>query len=156
MDASVSQRLSNLSKRQLLDALNAVTGNNRCTEHANSALKEFLDALPVVRGSSRPTVDGTEQPGKEAGKDEPQEAPGAFSLSKYASTYSMTRNSSFHSHSTLTCNRYRTRQIAMQVQYDGSAYLGFASQDLEETVENHLFNALLKLKLIEDRKVLGQ
>ena len=49
--------------------------------------------------------------------------------------------------------RYRTRQIAMQVQYDGTAYLGFASQDLEETVENHLFNALIKLKLIEDRKV---
>ena len=41
----------------------------------------------------------------------------------------------------------------MQVQYDGTAYLGFASQDLEETVENHLFNALIKLKLIEDRKV---
>jgi tRNA U38,U39,U40 pseudouridine synthase TruA len=39
------------------------------------------------------------------------------------------------------------------VQYDGTAYLGFASQDLEETVENHLFKALIKLKLIEDRKV---
>lgn len=83
MDASVSQRLSNLSKRQLLDALNAVTGNNKCTEHANSVLKEFLDTLPVVRGSSRPTADGVEPPGKEGGKEEPQAAPGAFSLSKY-------------------------------------------------------------------------
>ncbi len=41
----------------------------------------------------------------------------------------------------------------MHIQYDGTAYLGFASQDLQETVENHLFNALTKLKLIEDRKV---
>lgn len=49
--------------------------------------------------------------------------------------------------------RYRTRHIALQIQYDGTPYLGFASQDLEETVENHLFNALTKLKLIEDRKV---
>ena len=86
MDASVSQRLSNLSKRQLLDALNAVTGNNKCTEHANSVLKEFLDALPVVRGSSRPTASGVEPSGKEGGKEEPQAAPGAFSLSKYVAT----------------------------------------------------------------------
>lgn len=49
--------------------------------------------------------------------------------------------------------RYRQRHIALQIQYDGTAYYGFASQDLEDTVENHLFGALEKLNLISDRKV---
>lgn len=49
-------------------------------------------------------------------------------------------------------SRYRQRQVALQVQYDGSKYYGFASQDAEDTIENHLFNALVKLNLIEDRK----
>ena len=42
----------------------------------------------------------------------------------------------------------------MQIQYDGSKYYGFASQENEETVEQHFFQALTKLNLIEDRKVL--
>lgn len=43
----------------------------------------------------------------------------------------------------------------MQVQYNGGAYYGFASQagESEETVEKHLFAALTKLKLIESRPV---
>ncbi len=48
---------------------------------------------------------------------------------------------------------YHQRQIAMQLQYDGVIYSGFASQKDEETVEKHLFDALIKLKLINDRKV---
>lgn len=84
MDASVSQRLSNLSKRQLLDALNAITNNEQCTNQANSVLKEFLDALPVVRGSSRTTIDGVIPVEKVGGKEEAQSAHAAFSLSKLA------------------------------------------------------------------------
>lgn len=49
--------------------------------------------------------------------------------------------------------RYHQRQIALQLQYDGGSYLGFASQNDEETVEKHLFAALTKLKLIQDRQV---
>eukprot|EP01038_Epipyxis_sp_PR26KG_P008723 gene8723-11785_t len=51
-------------------------------------------------------------------------------------------------------SKYRQRQIAMQVQYDGSSYYGFASQagECDDTIEKHLFHSLLKLKLIEDRK----
>jgi tRNA U38,U39,U40 pseudouridine synthase TruA len=39
------------------------------------------------------------------------------------------------------------------VQYDGSKYYGFAAQENEDTVEDRLFQALVKLNLIEDRKV---
>lgn len=58
----------------------------------------------------------------------------------------------------LTCldfsaTRFHQRHIALQIQYDGTAYYGFASQDLQDTVENHLFQALEKLNLISDRKV---
>ncbi len=51
-------------------------------------------------------------------------------------------------------SRYNQRHVAMQVQYEGGAYLGFAAQggDDEETVEKHLFDTLLKLRLIADRK----
>lgn len=49
--------------------------------------------------------------------------------------------------------RYRQRHIALHLQYDGAKYLGFASSEDGETVESHLFNALLKLRLIESREV---
>ena len=50
--------------------------------------------------------------------------------------------------------RYRQRHIAMQIQYEGEHYFGFTSQTggCEETVEKHLFDALLKLKLITDKQ----
>lgn len=54
--------------------------------------------------------------------------------------------------------RYRQRKIALQVQYNGDAYLGFAAQapgDADETVEKHLFAALTKVRLIEDRQQCG-
>jgi tRNA pseudouridine38/39 synthase len=43
----------------------------------------------------------------------------------------------------------------MHLQYDGSKYLGFASSPGGETVEQHLFDALTKLKLIENRQACG-
>ena len=45
----------------------------------------------------------------------------------------------------------------MQVQYDGGNYYGFASQagECENTIEKHVFDALLKLRLIESRQVGG-
>ena len=51
-------------------------------------------------------------------------------------------------------SRYNQRHVAMQVQYEGGPYLGFAAQGGkdEETVEKHLFDTLLKLRLITDRK----
>jgi len=51
-------------------------------------------------------------------------------------------------------SKYRQRNVAMQVQYEGGPYFGFASQagECEETIEKHLFDALLKLRLIESRK----
>jgi len=49
-------------------------------------------------------------------------------------------------------NSYRQRQLAFQIEYDGANYLGFASQEDGSTVENHIFQAFTKLKLIEDRK----
>lgn len=56
-------------------------------------------------------------------------------------------------HIYLFSSRYRQRQLAFHVQYDGTAYAGFASQDCEDTVENHLFKAFVKLRLIADRQV---
>jgi tRNA U38,U39,U40 pseudouridine synthase TruA len=43
----------------------------------------------------------------------------------------------------------------MQIQYEGEVYYGFTSQTggCEETVEKYIFEALLKLRLIEDRHV---
>lgn len=49
-------------------------------------------------------------------------------------------------------NSFRQRHIAFQVQYDGSKYAGFASQDSEETIESHLFASFKKLNLIKDEK----
>lgn len=50
--------------------------------------------------------------------------------------------------------RFRQRQVAIQLQYEGGAYFGFASQsgDCEDTIEKHLFEALVKLKLVESRQ----
>jgi tRNA pseudouridine38/39 synthase len=50
-------------------------------------------------------------------------------------------------------SKYSQRHVAIQLQYDGSSYIGFAAQadENEETVEKHLFAALLKLHLIESR-----
>ena len=55
-------------------------------------------------------------------------------------------------------SRYRQHHVAMEFQYDGGAYFGFASQaagDCEETVEKHIFEALLKCRLIESRQTCG-
>jgi tRNA pseudouridine38/39 synthase len=51
-------------------------------------------------------------------------------------------------------SQYRQRRVAIQLQYDGGPYFGFASQvgECEETVEKHLFEALHKVKLIESRQ----
>jgi tRNA U38,U39,U40 pseudouridine synthase TruA len=51
--------------------------------------------------------------------------------------------------------RYTQRHVAIQLQYDGSKYYGFSAQkdECDETVEKHLFEALLKLRLIESRQV---
>ena len=51
-------------------------------------------------------------------------------------------------------SKYRQRHIALQVQYDGCNYIGFASQsghNNDNTIEKHLFDALIKVKLIENR-----
>ena len=42
----------------------------------------------------------------------------------------------------------------MQIQYEGGPYMGFAAQagEEDETVEKHLFDTLLKLRLIADKK----
>ena len=54
-------------------------------------------------------------------------------------------------------SRYHQRDVALQIQYDGRPYYGFASQigDCEETVEKHVFDTLIKLRLITDRKDCG-
>lgn len=51
-------------------------------------------------------------------------------------------------------SRYHQRHVAMQIQYDGGPYHGFAAQagEDDETVEKHIFNTLLKLRLITDKK----
>lgn len=55
-------------------------------------------------------------------------------------------------------SKYRERKVALQLQYDGSKYFGFAAQapgDCEETIEKHLFAALRKVCLIQDRQTCG-
>lgn len=54
-------------------------------------------------------------------------------------------------------NKFRHRHVAIQLQYDGTRYFGFASQagEHENTVEKHLFEALIKLRLIESRQACG-
>ena len=51
--------------------------------------------------------------------------------------------------------RYRQRHVAIQIQYEGEPFYGFTSQTggCEETVEKHIFEALLKLRLITDKHV---
>jgi len=50
-------------------------------------------------------------------------------------------------------SRYHQRHIAMQLQYDGRPYYGFASQlgECDDTVEKYIFDALCKTRLITDR-----
>lgn len=52
--------------------------------------------------------------------------------------------------------KYRQRQLAFHIQYEGEKYLGLAFQsddsDQSETIEKYLFDTLLKLKLIESRQ----
>ncbi len=53
-------------------------------------------------------------------------------------------------------SKYLQRHIAIQLQYDGVDYQGFAAQtqfNTENTIEKHVFEALEKLKFITDRKV---
>ena len=55
-------------------------------------------------------------------------------------------------------SRYRQRKVALQLQYEGGRYFGFAAQapgDCEETVEKHLFSALQKVCLVQDRQSCG-
>ena len=51
--------------------------------------------------------------------------------------------------------RWRQRDVALWVSYDGDAYSGFASQGLKQkgvrTVEDELFKALLKCRLIDSK-----
>lgn len=51
-------------------------------------------------------------------------------------------------------SKYRQHPIMLQIQYEGGPYFGFASQvgECEDTIEKHLFESLLKLKLIESRQ----
>ena len=53
-------------------------------------------------------------------------------------------------------SKYRQRKVALLLQYNGVQYHGFASQaegsSSEETIERHLFLALMKLRLIVDRR----
>ena len=71
--------------------------------------------------------------GQNVGKKKKEKGPRAFDMSKY-----------------------RQRKIAIQLQYNGQNYHGFASQaegsNSEETVERHVFIALTKLRLIIDRR----
>ena len=52
-------------------------------------------------------------------------------------------------------SRYRQRHVAIQIQYEGEPFYGFTSQTggCEETVEKHIFEALIKLRLITDKHV---
>lgn len=52
MDSNLSQRLSGLSKRQLLDALSSIIGSGRCAESA-AVLSDFLDSIPKPIGSNK-------------------------------------------------------------------------------------------------------
>lgn len=49
--------------------------------------------------------------------------------------------------------KYSKRHIALHVAYFGEQYRGFAAQDnCDDTVEHHLFKALVKTCLIPDRE----
>jgi tRNA pseudouridine38/39 synthase len=54
--------------------------------------------------------------------------------------------------------KYRQRKVALQIQYEGVKYFGFASQaagDYDDTIEKHIFEALNKVCLIKDRSTCG-
>lgn len=155
MDDKVLRRLDCLSKKQLLEAIRVITNGLSEDAPAITSLKSYLDGIEPAPGSSRKLVSSI--PSSETGdttavsdNQARNETETGFDISKWAFAFIL---QAFVCLTSIPCDRYRTRQVAFQVQYDGSKYLGFASQDLAETVENHLFNALIKLKLIEDRKV---
>jgi len=50
-------------------------------------------------------------------------------------------------------SKYRQRHVALHVAYIGTNYAGFAVQEAcIDTIEQHLFAALEKTKLIADRR----
>eukprot|EP01031_Cornospumella_fuschlensis_P040110 gene40110-48878_t len=49
-------------------------------------------------------------------------------------------------------SKFRQRHVALQIEYEGSDYAGFASQESGDGVENFVFAALEQLNLIESRK----
>jgi len=59
----------------------------------------------------------------------------------------------FHKQRPFDITKYNQRPIALKIAYLGWNYYGYAAQEGEnvETIESHLFNALLTAKLIKDR-----
>ncbi len=141
----VTRQLPSLSKGELLEVIQCVSAKfgPSVTEYINdvvtSKLKTQMDCagVSVVQEASMPTTVVSEIININKKKQKPQKV---FDM-----------------------NKYRQRHIALQVQYEGGAYHGFASQEgrsnnsklpvdqQTETVEKQLFDKLLQLKLIKDR-----
>ena len=140
----VMRRLPSLSKEELLDVIECVSAKfgPSVTEYINDVVTSKQSAPDssrdsVVEEHSMPVTETSQSNNSNKKKQKPQKV---FDM-----------------------NKYRQRHIALQVQYDGGAYHGFASQEgrsnntklpvdqQTETVEKQLFDKLLLLKLIKDR-----
>jgi hypothetical protein len=127
--------LEALSKEQLLrlvDQLVHRLGDEVGVETVSSFLSDCVDSsINIVPGAYEAPTAVSDS--KQKGRQKPSKQPREFDMSKY-----------------------RTRHVALLLQYDGGAYYGFAAQPeggvADETVEKQLFAALTKIKLISDRK----
>ena len=125
-DLHLASRVSHLPRNELLAALQGVIQQFKGSADVISAIDSEVKKVEAVRSK----MDQNAKVGSAKQQKQKARKVKEFDMSKYAQ-----------------------RHVAIQLQYDGSKYYGFASQkdECEETVEKYLFEALLKLRLIESR-----
>lgn len=147
------ERISALPTDQLIDAILSVAA---AVPAAEVFLRQRLCPISAT-DVAKPSTSTAAADASRAPPDAAQHAappPGnAVKTSAAAEDKSTKKSKRVQQDEKFDMSLYRQRQIAFQIQYDGTKYLGFASQDCSETIENHLFSALQKLRLIEDSKV---
>jgi tRNA pseudouridine38/39 synthase len=94
-----------------------------------------------------------EVPRKVKGKDDNISDPAIIKVVEREQIKASHSSESGKSSKPFDMSRYHQRHVALQLQYDGRPYYGFASQigECDDTVEKHLFDALCKTRLVTDR-----
>lgn len=126
--------LLNLSKDELVGVIDSLIDEINVTREVKISRGDALKLTKMRSEQNKSSdelavVEKLDSPNKEKSKSEKKRRKVEFDFSKY-----------------------RQRHIAFQLQYDGSEYGGFSDSDVVATIEGHLFEALKKTRLIEERK----